>query len=220
MILLRDLVRIVVDPAIADSELRATIYRRSPADALVAAAAECDDLIRPLDDSYFDLLTGRYGYLRQFTPSLLEALDFRSHQAGDPLLAALELLRRVNREGLRKLPTAAPTAFVPPKWRPFVVGADGQVDRHYYELCALWELRLALRAGDVWLPQSRRYADPESYLIPKARWPELRPEVCQTGISASGKRGQAITNSKLIGEYQATQWGSIADIPRVCENLP
>ena len=185
MILLRDLVRIVVDPAIADPELRAAIYRHSSAEALAAAAAECDELIRPLDDSYFDLVAGRYGYLRQFTPSLLEALDFRSHHVDDPLLAALELLRHVNRDGLRKLPAEASTAFVPPKWRPFVVGADDQVDRH--ELCALWELRRALRAGDVWLPQSRRYADPESYLIPKVRWLELRPEVCEiVGTPADG----------------------------------
>jgi TnpA family transposase len=41
----------------------------------------------------------------------------------------------------------------------------------------LWELRGALRAGNVWLPSSRRYADPETYLIPTERWPTLRPEV-------------------------------------------
>src|SRR6266540_2337267 len=43
-------------------------------------------------------------------------------------------------------------------------------------LSALWELRAALRAGDVWLDHGRRYADPETYLIPRDRWPELRPE--------------------------------------------
>jgi hypothetical protein len=170
MVLLRDLVHIVVDPAIADRDVRAAIYRRSSAEALAAAAEECEDLSRPLDDNYFDLLAGSYGYLRQFTPELLEALDFRSYQADASLLAAVDLLRRVNGEGLRKLPTDAPIAFIPPKWRPFVIGADGQLDRHYYELCALWELRLALRAGDVWLPQSRRYADPESYLRASKSW--------------------------------------------------
>jgi hypothetical protein len=35
-----------------------------------------------------------------------------------------------------------------------------------------------LRAGDAWLEGSRRYANPESYLIPPVRWPDLRPEVC------------------------------------------
>jgi len=59
-----------------------------------------------------------------------------------------------------------------------VVDRSGRIDRRYYELCALWELRAALRAGDVWLETSRRYANPESYLIPPASWPALRPEVC------------------------------------------
>ena len=39
-------------------------------------------------------------------------------------------------------------------------------------------MRTALRAGDVWLEGSRRYANAESYLIPPAHWPALRPEVC------------------------------------------
>jgi hypothetical protein len=43
----------------------------------------------------------------------------------------------------------------------------------------LWELRGALRAGNVWLPGSRRYGDPETHLIPKDRWPALRAEVCR-----------------------------------------
>ena len=78
------------------------------------------------------------------------------------------------------LPTQVPTAFVPAKWRPYVSTTQGlTAQRHYYELCVLWQLRSALRAGDVWLDGSRRYANPTSYLIPKDRWPELRPEVCQ-----------------------------------------
>ena len=40
-------------------------------------------------------------------------------------------------------------------------------------------LKGALRAGNVWLESSCRYANPETYLIPKDRWPELRPEVCR-----------------------------------------
>jgi TnpA family transposase len=179
MRLLQELGRIVLDPTITDAEVRAFIYRHVSADELRAALEECDRLIRPADDNYFDLLAQSYGYLRQFAPAVLEALDFLSHQADDPLLAAIEMLRRINRDGLRKLPADAPLGFVPNNWRPYVVRKDGQPDRHYYELCALWELRLSLRAGDVWLRQSRRYADPASYLIPADRWPELRPEVCK-----------------------------------------
>jgi len=75
--------------------------------------------------------------------------------------------------------------FVPPKWQPFVVDNQSPTERrHYYELCALLELRAALRSGDAWLEHSRRYADPETYLISRNRWPEVRSEVSkQIGVS-------------------------------------
>ena len=91
--------------------------------------------------------------------------------AGAPMLEAVDLLRDLNARRQRKVPPDAPVEFVPARWRPYVIDRDGEIDRHYFELCVLWELRAALRAGDVWLETSRRYADPETYLIPRERWP-------------------------------------------------
>ena len=90
----------------------------------------------------------------------------------------MELLQNLNHERRRAVPADAPLKFVPAKWLPYIVDGAGRIDRRYYELCVLWELRAALRAGDAWLEGSRRYANPESYLIPPVRWPDLRPEVC------------------------------------------
>ncbi len=79
----------------------------------------------------------------------------------------------------RKIPNDAPIAFISKKWASYVFEEQGNIVRRYYEMSLLWELRRALRSGDVWLENSRRYANPESYLIPKEKWPSLRPEVCQ-----------------------------------------
>ena len=74
-----------------------------------------------------------------------------------------------------------------------------RIDRHYYELCTLWAWRGALRAGHVWVSGSRRYANPATYLIPKTRWPSLRPEVCQQrhapedGAVRWAQRGRELT---------------------------
>jgi TnpA family transposase len=177
--LFRELARAVLNPAIADPHLRRTIYQRIPPTVLQRAAEESDRIVRPLDDSYFDFFETRYGYLRQWTPAFLETLTFHAMQRPDPLLEAVRLLQRLNITHRRTVPLEAPTDFVPRKWRPYVVDPVGRIDRHYYELCTLWELRGALRAGDVWVSSSRRYANPDTYLIPKDRWPSLRPEVCQ-----------------------------------------
>src|SRR5262249_39612096 len=86
---------------------------------------------------------------------------------------ALAVLHDLNVSKRRKLPDQAPTAFVPPRWEKLVFTADG-VDRRYYELCALSELRNALRAGDVWVAGSRHYQDFESYLLSPTAWQEWR----------------------------------------------
>jgi TnpA family transposase len=155
------------------------IYQRISPTVLRRAADESDQIVRPLDDSYIDFFETRYGYLRQCTPTFLETMTFQSTQEPEPLLEAVTLLHQLNTTHRRTVPPEAPTDFVPLKWRPYVVASDGRLDRHYYELCTLWELRGALRAGNVWVAQSRRYANPETYLIPHTRWPALRPEVCQ-----------------------------------------
>ena len=178
VLLFREIGRLVLDPSVSDGKLRQTIYRHVPADKLLAAVEECDQLVRPLDDSYFDFLARRYSHIREFAPAFLHAFKFRSNRNLDPLLQAVELLQNLNQERRRAVPADAPLKFVPAKWLPYIVDGAGRIDRRYYELCVLWELRAALRAGDAWLEGSRRYANPESYLIPPVRWPDLRPEVC------------------------------------------
>ena len=170
-----DLTGMVLDPQIADPDLRTHIYKRHPKERLQAAMEESERLMRPLDDNYFDFLTGRYNYVRQFAPAFLSAFTFRANRRGEPLVEAVSVLNRIK----RKVPENAPVDFVPAKWRSYVIDKDGKIDRHYYEMCVLWELRGALRAGNIWLEGSRRYADPETYLIPHDQWASLRTETCR-----------------------------------------
>ncbi|MBI3304612.1 MAG: Tn3 family transposase [Deltaproteobacteria bacterium] len=196
--LFRELGRVILDPEIADAALRPTIYQRIPPLVLRRAVEEADRIVRPLDESYFDFLETRYSYLRHFAPPFLETFTFHSNRTPDPLLEAVALLHELNTSQRRSVPDDAPIAFVPLKWRPYVVEQEGRINRHYYALCALWELRGALRGGNVWVQPSRRYANPDTYLIPQDRWPTLRPEVCQQvrapaeGAVRLAERGQEL----------------------------
>ncbi len=172
--------RIVLDPSIADRQVRAAIYRQVTPEALRATVERCDALSRPADDHHFDFLADRYSYLRQFTPEFLDALPFRSNRAGAAILEAVAVLRDLNARGQRRLPQETPVQFVPARWRPYVIDREGQIDRRYFEPCTLWELRGALRAGNVWLETSRRFADPETYVIPREHWPQVRRDICRS----------------------------------------
>jgi hypothetical protein len=138
-----------------------------------------------------------YSHIRRFVPPLLETLSFESHQEEDSLLEAIAVLRSLNTTKRRNLPDDAPVDFVQDHWRRFVM-PHGQPSRRAYELCALSTLRETTRSGDLYLPNSRRYTDPETFLIPRAVWPTLHRDVCQqldldpTGATRLSDRAQEL----------------------------
>jgi hypothetical protein len=66
-----------------------------------------------------------------------------------------------------------PSAFAALRWARYVL-PGGAIDRRYYELCVLSELRDRLRAGDVWVIGSRRYRSFEERLISRETQQELQ----------------------------------------------
>jgi TnpA family transposase len=186
---------VVLDETVTDTRLRQAIYHHIPRDTLQAAVQEARTLRRP--NGHLDFLDDHYSYIRQFAPQFLSTLTFESHQDKEPVLKALEVLRSLNTTKRRKLPEETPVDFVPDNWRRFVMSNDPP-DRRSYELCALSTLRDKLRAGDIYLPNSRCYTDPETFLIPRSQWPRLRQDVCQelgldpTGAKRLRDRAQAL----------------------------
>ncbi len=186
--ILREVGRILLDQSISDLELRSIIYQLIPEDEFRTAIGECNSLIRPKDDKSYDYFGNRYSYIREFAPKFLEVLKFKSNQDDDSLLKALGILRDLNAKRKRKVPENAPIDFIPNSWIPYVRDDQGKIVRRYYEISTLWELRGALRSGDIWIENSRRYADPESYLIPKELWPSMKSEACRLlGLPESGE---------------------------------
>lgn len=92
-------------------------------------------------------------------------LELRAAPAAQGVLAAVQTLREMNADNLRKVPVDAPTAFIKPRWKPLVITPEG-LDRKFYEICALSELKNALRSGDIWVKGSRQFRDFDDYLLP------------------------------------------------------
>lgn len=111
--------------------------------------------------------------MRRCAPELLAVLKFRAAPAAKNVLKAIEVLRAMNKDNARKVPADAPTGFIKPRWAKLVVTDDG-IDRRYYELCALSELKNALRSGDIWVQGSRQFKDFEEYLVPAEMFTELK----------------------------------------------
>lgn len=155
-----------------------------PWDPLIAAVETAQQLTRPMDYDYLDLIEGRFGYLRKYTPRLLRALEFQATPSAQPIMDAIKTIREMNASGQRKVPGDAPTAFVPSRWKKHVIGTDGTIHRAYYEMAALTELRNAVRAGNIAIVGSRQHKDFDAYLVSKTAWKKAK-EAQETGLVVS-----------------------------------
>jgi TnpA family transposase len=197
--LLRELGQVLLDPEVADVAVRAESFARVPEPVLRAAVEETQGLLRPRHDDAIDFFGTRYSTIRQFAPTFLRTLTFHAQGPEDTVLRAVEVIRTLDRAPTRRpVPLDAPMALVTDVWRPYIRDADGSISRRYYELCTLWHLRSALRAGNIWVAHSRRYANPDTYLIPPAEWPRWRPEVIrQTETPSDGATRLAKREAEL-----------------------
>lgn len=179
------------DITVPDEAVRANIYEQVSVDTLQEALDDVElFFVSGRSRTYLDFFDRRYSYFRRFTPAFLKALTFHNYADKESLLEALDVLREMN-EADDKLPSTfedVPTEFVPALWRKRVLNKDGTVNRRDYEMCTLSDLRDSLRSGAVWLEGSRQYANLDSYLIPRARWEQLRSTYCDmVGVPEDGQ---------------------------------
>jgi hypothetical protein len=118
-------------------------------DNFITSVEEAGKLARPADFDYFDLLDKRYSQLRKYTLKLLSAFEFKASNPALPIVEALNLIKELNNTNRRNIPDDAPVDFVKPRWSKYVFN-NGKIDRHYYEMCVLSELRDCLRSGDIY----------------------------------------------------------------------
>lgn len=213
--LLDDLLKIATDLQIPDEEIGGLIRGDAIGwERLRAALAQARPRL-PRDHGHLAALDSSYNYLRQFTPAVLSAVRFAGGTAATELLVAVDMLRELNATGRRKVFDEAPTGFVPTKWRGYLDEArrSGSVTayRHYWELCVLLGLRDGLRSGDVYVPGSRRYADPAAYLLTAEQWEPQRAEFCRL-VGKPADPGVALAAAveelhEAVGELEAVLAG-------------
>ncbi|TWC59527.1 Tn3 transposase DDE domain-containing protein [Burkholderia sp. SJZ115] len=153
-----------------------------PWDIFIASVKEAQDLARDTEFDPMALLVEHYTQLRRYSPTFLDTFEFHGAPARQDLLDAVAALREMNRVAARKVPVDAPTAFLGPRWKRFVIQDEG-IDRKFYEMAVMSELKNALRSGDISVPGSRQFKDFDEYMMPRAVFDRLRREG-RLGLSA------------------------------------
>ncbi len=216
--LAEEVLPVLADPAIPDEMVGGLLRGQIGMARLRAAVAEPATRRLPRDHGHLAVLEASYSYLRQFTPQVLDVLEFAGGPGAASLLQAVDILRTLNITGARAVPANAPTGFVPARWRGYLQDSAGNSSafRHYWELCVLLCLQDALRCGDVHVPGSRRYANPTAYLITPQAWGSQREEFCRlVGIPADPATALAAVQAELhtaVGELEGVLAGGAGPV--------
>ncbi len=144
-----------------------------PWEAFVASVTEAQKLAPSDDFDYLPRVVDSHAMVRRYAPAFLAALDFSAAPAAQGVLDAVGALRSMYAGSSRLLPADAPTAFIKKRWEKLVFTVGG-IDVRFYEICALSELRNALRSGDIWVRGSRQFKNFEEYLLPPPSFAVLR----------------------------------------------
>ncbi len=92
------------------SDPYAAIEAVIPWDEFTESVSEAELLARPEGFDHLHLVGENFATLRRYTPALLEVLELRAAPAAQGVLAAVQTLREMNADNLRKVPADAPTA--------------------------------------------------------------------------------------------------------------
>lgn len=154
-----------------------TLETIMPWNKMVKSIEDAKRLTRPKNYDYLDLLDRRYNQLRKYTPALVKYLKFSSiNSSMNSLIEALNIINDLNEYGKRRVPEHAPVDFISSRWNKYLFEQDGSLNRHYYEMATLTELKNRIRSGDIAVDGSRNYRNFDEYVISIKEW-ELKQDI-------------------------------------------
>ena len=131
-------------------------------EGLVATAAQLTNTMAA--DALAHVGQGYYRF-RRYAPRMLRMLDVQAAPVTEPLIAAAQLVIGGSDQSM----AGRPTTFLRrgSKWHRHLQDQEPG-DHRLWEVAVMFHLREAFRSGDIWLAQSRRYADLKDALVPIA----------------------------------------------------
>lgn len=189
----------LIDERLEQEEFRKQMFANLTKEQIKEAIEIVLKINKPLKQSYLHFLVKLYSRFKQFTPKFLKTIDFKIAFTKDNFDKGLSLAKEIQCGSKRKIPSSAPTNFVSQTWQKMVFDGN-EIQQQAYELCVLSVLRDRLLSGDVFVELSRKYADFNSFLIPKERWKLESEQICLSldGLDIGKKIDQKIDEFKTL----------------------
>ena len=193
----------------------AGLRERIGADRLRGAVTACRAVAANNARGVVDAVIARYPDLRKSLPAFW-ALPFVSETGREDLLAALEVIRSLDKGVIKALPEDAPTGFVPAGWQKVLRDDRGQLRRSLWETALAQAVRDALRSGDLSLPHSRQHAGFWSLVLDERLWASTRA-TCYADLGLSDQPADHLAQlAREIGSAAAAFAGGLATNSFAC----
>ena len=200
---LKSMGRIILDESIADSALRPSLFAEIPREDLAAQLEAVTEWVTGKKSDLFHGIVRRFGTLRKFSPTLLQALEFLPDAEGEKTacISALGTLKEMNATGRRKLPDDTPTDFFPERLRAIIV-PEGKLNRPVWECALLLKLRDEIKVENLSVRHSKRFGRLDDFFIDETRWQGMREEFFQcSGLPADPKEVPEYLGHRLAEAY-------------------
>ena len=186
-----------------------------PWETFEASVTEADGIVKPTMDDSLSLIGTSYSQIRRYAPLFLETFEFRAAPGAEGLLQAIHLLRQLNASDVRDVPADAPRDFIRKRWKPLLFSGT-VIDRRFYELCVLAELKNALRSGDLWVSGSRQFNDFKEYILSPEAFEQLKRDGFSLPVEPDGEKylsgRMEQLRSQLVAVDKLAALGQLPDV--------
>ena len=159
---------------------------------------------------YYDHLKTRYSQLRRYFPRFCE-LPFKAEVGGRAFLAGVHLLRKMNADPtLSELGETISNQFLNQNQRKVLLDKDGTVPRAFFEIIFALQMKEAVRAGQLHLPESRKNVSFWSMIYDSKAWKADKDRLF-IELSLPTETGKVM--AKLDAEFDESLTGFTRGLP-------
>jgi hypothetical protein len=122
---------------------------------------------------YANLLQNRYNSMRRYFADFIQ-LSFIAEQGSKSLMSAINIIRTLDNKGQKLLPEDTPYDFLDYKIGKAIFNPDLSIKRSLWEVGVAIAIRDALRSGDLYLPESKRFISFWNLVYNNEEWKKER----------------------------------------------
>jgi TnpA family transposase len=182
----------LLDVAAGTSNI-ATVLKKFPSTNLQEQIEEVEVLLSGKYSNRFNIVAGRFNYLRKMAKPLLENLKFDVADTGnESLLLAMQLVLELINGTRRSIPDDTQLDFLPKNMQKAVV-EYGKINRRKYEVAIFTAIRDHVQCGNIAIKGSKRFGNLDNFFISTHEWEPIKETFYQ--------RSNFPRNSSDVAEY-------------------